>query len=271
MKTLLKISLISNVCLLAAVAFIYFENTQRKEQAALPLPGSIAATTTPSPEVLSSTIQNPTSAEPASFCWKQLYAPDYHDYVRNLRAAGCPESTIRAIVAADVHAAYSVRAYEIEKQLSGLANSAWTNQLASFKEEAALKDELRGMPEAEAAEAADLLGLKPATAETVRPSRRPSQPPVQPAAEPLVFQKIDASTLNLTDEQKQAIANIQQDFLQQVGGTNEDSGSPAYLARWRSAQSAADDMLQATLGYDTYAQYQLLAAQKSFAGQTGQE
>lgn len=258
MKTVLKISLILNIGLIASLTFIYLGASQRKESSALVPPLSpVKAAPVPSTGVLTPTTQVSTRGESAPFSWKQLYAPDYHDYVKNLRAIGCPEATVRAIVAADVHAAYSARANEIEKQLSDFDNSSWTNQVAVFKEEAALKDELQEMPDAEAAEVADLLGLKPAMVQAAAPpSRRPSVPP-------LVFQKVDPSALNLTEEQKQAIAGIQQDFLQQVGRADQDPSDQAYQARWHSAQPAADDMLQATLGYDAYAQYQMLAAQKS--------
>lgn len=274
MKTVLKISLILNIGLIASLEFIYLAACHRKAPtvATSPSLAAKAATTAPSTGVLTPTTQIPTRAEPIPFSWKQLYALDYHDYVKNLRAVGCPEATVRAIVAADVHAAYSVRANEIEKQLSDFDNSSWTNRVAVFKEEGSLKDELQEMPEAEAAEVADLLGLKPAMAETAQPSRRGSLvPPVQPASPPLVFQKIDSSALNLTEDQEQAIAGIQQDFLQQVGGRNQNPSDPAYQARWQQAQSASDAMLQAMLGYDAYSQYQVLAAQKSLENQAEQQ
>lgn len=270
MKTALKISLALNAGLLASLMYINAVATPRTEPAAVmpPLP-AVKATPVPSAGVSTTATQIQTRVESAPFRWSQLYAPDYHDYVKNLRVVGCPEATVRVIVSADVQAAYSVRAGEIEKQISAFDNSSWTNQVAAFKEEAALKEELQEMPEVEAAEVADLLGLKPALAQAAaRPSRRSSSlPPVQPASPPLAFQKIDPSALNLTEEQKQAIAGIQQDFLQQVGGINQDPNDPTYQARWRQAQPAADELLQAALGYDAYAQYQVLAAQKSLENQ----
>lgn len=275
MKTMLKISLMLNVGLFASLMFIYIIVTHRKESAAATPSSSAAKAARPvlSAGALAQTTQIATSVESAPFNWKQLYAPDYRDYVRNLRAVGCPEATVRAIVAADVYAAYSVRANEIEKELSDFENSSWTNQIAAFREETAMKDELRGMPDAEAAEIADLLGLKPApvqvaaAAETAaQPSRRVHvSPHITPVSQPLVLQDVDLSALNLTEDQKQAIANLRQNFLQQIGGANQDPNDPAYLARWQQAQPAADDLLKAYLGGDAYTEYGVLAAQKAVA------
>ena len=274
MRTALKISLILNLASLAGLLFFLGRPNLRRGEVVLPQASAVVAETS-APRVAMPTppVQQ---AEASSFRWGQLEARDYHDYVKNLRGIGCPEATVRAIVTSDVYAAYSFRAKEIEKQMSDLNNSSWTNQFAAFKEEAALKNELLNIPDAEDAEVADLLGLKPApvqvaaVAKTDLQSSRQNQPSQQqgkPVSQPLVLQDVDLSALNLTEEQRQAVGNIRQDFLQQVGGANQNPNDPAYLARWQQAQSAADGMLQAILGVNDFSRYQVLAYQAQSASE----
>jgi hypothetical protein len=47
------------------------------------------------------------------FDWQQVESEDYRTYVKNLRAIGCPEQTIRDIVAADVLQAFAARRAEV--------------------------------------------------------------------------------------------------------------------------------------------------------------
>ncbi len=47
------------------------------------------------------------------FDWRQVESPDYRDYVRKLRAIGCPEQTVQDIVTADVVQAFAARRSEV--------------------------------------------------------------------------------------------------------------------------------------------------------------
>jgi len=47
-----------------------------------------------------------TLIQETSFHWSQVESPDYHEYVRNLRRIGCPETTLRDIVRADLQQAF---------------------------------------------------------------------------------------------------------------------------------------------------------------------
>src|SRR5262249_8431733 len=55
-----------------------------------------------------------------SFQWSQLESEDYPTYIANLRAIGCPERTIRDIVAADLHALLTERRKTPRQQGDGL-------------------------------------------------------------------------------------------------------------------------------------------------------
>ena len=43
------------------------------------------------------------------FSWQEVESPDYTTYIRNLRAIGCPEQTIRDIIIADINALFARR------------------------------------------------------------------------------------------------------------------------------------------------------------------
>ena len=253
MKTALTILILLNVIL---GCLVITEWNQRKEAAAIFSSTSKVGMPTPPVPVSTPVTQVPASTEIAPFRWSQLDAKDYHIYVKNLRATGCPEPTVRAIVTADVDSVYQIFAIQLEQKLSALENGAWSNQLMASSSEPALKQALQRIPDEEAAKIADLLGLKPAPAPGTTVA---SATPAIPIAEPLVMENVDLSGLNLDADQKQMIVNLQQNFLQEVGDTNQAQSDPA---RWQRAQNKADNLLMAGLGYQTYNQYQLRANEK---------
>jgi hypothetical protein len=56
------------------------------------------------------TVYSPATGE--SLAWKRVESEDYRTYVKNLRAIGCPEQTVRDIVSADVIKAFGARRAE---------------------------------------------------------------------------------------------------------------------------------------------------------------
>jgi hypothetical protein len=50
-----------------------------------------------------------------NFAWESVESPDYKQYIANLRAAGCPEETIRDIIRADVHKLYEDKKKEVRQ------------------------------------------------------------------------------------------------------------------------------------------------------------
>lgn len=209
-----------------------------------------------------STPVNLPAAEPAPFSWSQLDAKDYHVYVKNLRAIGCPEPTVRAIVTADVDAVYRSYDRQLKESLSKLENGSLANQLGSFNSEQAMKVELQHIPEEEASKINDLLGLKAASEPGAVASVAAANLSV-----PLVLQNVDLEGLDLSDSQKQVIADLRGDFIRQIGGTNQDLNDPTYVARWREAQPAADNMLEAMLGNNAYTKYEIVAHQNALGNQ----
>jgi len=249
----LQVSLLLNAVLLGCLVFIWTTRLPVAAPAAPPLPSVVPlpVVSAPKPAVLP-------PPPPSPFRWSQLYSSDYHKYVKNLRAIGCPEPTVRAIVTADVDSVYQIIASRLEQKLAALAKTSFSDQLNSAGSEQSLHDSLQKLPAEEAAKIADLLGLKPAqpTAAVAEVSEPAGAVPM-----PLVMQNVDLSTLNLTADQTQEVSQIKQDFLKQIGGANQDPSDPAYQVRWKIAQSDADDMLEAILGNDVYTRYELAAHQ----------
>jgi len=54
-----------------------------------------------------------------TFDWAQLESADYHDYVANLRAIGCPEPTVRDIIIADVNDLFTPRVKALVDEVNG--------------------------------------------------------------------------------------------------------------------------------------------------------
>jgi hypothetical protein len=253
MKTAFKISILLNIGSLGGLIFLLSERqpavapTMPTVQAAPP--AAVAASLAPVAEAA-------LREEPEPFHWSQLDARDYHVYVKNLRAIGCPEPTVRAIVTADVDSVYQIFEHQLEQKLSAAENGSWSNQLSASGSEAAVKAALQKIPDEEAMKIADLLGLKPAATQ-VATAAAPAQ--VVPMTTPLVLENIDPVALGLTAEQMQVVESLRQNFAQQVGDAND----PDYAARWRKAQAYEDSMLQGLLGQQVYTKFQIaqMAAQ----------
>jgi hypothetical protein len=266
MKTQLRISLCLNLGLAAGLAFVLLNAPER---VAVPAPPVVAKTLPPADTVVAQTSSHATSStESQPFRWSQLWGRDYHAYVKNLRAIGCPEATLRAIVTADVHAAFQNRRGDLERKIAVLGGGSWINQLANAGQGENLKGELQELADGETAEIAELLGQRPvAVANTA--SSKSANPRLDglPIAAPVAFQPVNQAALNLDAGQTQAIEDVRKSFLAKVGGLNQDPHDPAYLARWRQAQSETDQLMKGMLGDAAYQNYQLQAGVQAQASQ----
>ena len=262
-SALLKISILLNLGLLGGLICLL---TVGHPQITAPSPAATVETKPSGNEAAAASATTTAPAEPKPFCWSQLNASDYHIYVKNLRNIGCPEPTIRAIVAADVHAVCELRRRGLTKQLADLSGSAWPNKLATGNSVAALRAELQQLPSLETTKIADLMGL---------PSATQSQPNQQSAAAnmaeqvslPMVFQDVDLAAMNLDQNQIQVINDLRQSFMDNIGGPDQNPDDPAYLARWQQAQPETDALLRVYLGTSIFQNYQVqLGASSSDSG-----
>ncbi len=255
MKTFFRISMLLNLGLAAGLTFALLNGPKQVVAPAAPV---VVVTRPMANEEVATAPPISPAATAKPFRWNQLESKNYPTYVKNLRDIGCPEPALRAIVSADVHAAYEFQFNSLEEKISALASGSWTNQLANMGTEEALKAELQKLPGEEAASINDLLGFKPAlVAET---DLATSDSPAEEAAPlPLIWQNIDPAALNLSSDQIQVINELRQSFLNEIGGLNQDSSDPAYLERWQKAQPEADEMLRGMLGTTVFQNYQLAA------------
>jgi hypothetical protein len=238
MKMPLRVSIVLNAILLAAlgVALAY----RPKPQATV-----IAPPTTPETEI--------TLAAPAPFHWSQLESSNgYRAYVANLRAIGCPEPTIRAIVTADFETAAKIMQ---RKTNTGVANAnrftpeAMKQTIASVlgvTNLSAHMDETNGASPTVTENSSSQSTALQSTAQSV--TRAPY---------PVILQSAVQNDANLTETQKAAVRQMQQQFVDAVGGPNQDPSDPDYAARWHTARQDADDALRAQLGNQAYLTYKM--------------
>jgi hypothetical protein len=256
MNSTARIIIIFNLALVSALVWIW--NAQRREQTVSAQPAEILA----APPALVTSVSAPSilrQTEPPPFRWSQLESSDYRTYVKNLREAGCPETTLRAIVTADVDAVYRQRSRELEQKLEEIVNSSWTVQSSSYRDQQELKAQMQKLPGEESSEISDLLGVKAVPDQQItvaRPQRNHSN---ERAVMPLVLQPVDAAALNLNEQQMQVVQELRQQFLDEIGGANQDPADPAYRERWLKAQPQMDDNLRGMLGITVFENFQLAA------------
>lgn len=256
MKTAVRISIILNLALAGALVWIW--NVQRSEQTFSVQPAATQA----APPVLATSVSAPPSlgqTEPPPFRWSQLESSDYRTYVKNLRKAGCPKATLRAIVTADVDVDYRQRSRELQQKLEELENSSLAVQLGSYRDQQELKAQMLKLPDQESSEICDLLGLKAAADPQITAARHQRNSSNERARMPLVLQPVDASALNLNEQQMQVVQDLRQQFLDEIGGPNQDPADPAYRERWQNAQPETDASLRGALGITVFENFQLAA------------
>jgi hypothetical protein len=223
MKTVLKISVLLNAILLGGLVFLW------------PHPQK-SGVTTPliAPMAQSSALPIVhTVMEPAPFRWSQLVSTnDYRLFVANLRASGCPESTVESIVRGDTEQVFSTM-----RQRSGagaMDNGRWSeqsqNQMVAY---------LLGQAPTEEQ---GIIAEKPvANGQNNRPADNLPSTAVAMAA---FIQNFDLNTPGMTPEQAQETANVRASFLAQVSAVNtavnNQAIQPASQAGADSSSSSQD-------------------------------
>ena len=85
---------------------------------------------------------------------------------------------------------------------------------------------------------------------------RPTGQTIARASYPVVFQSAVLNDSTLTENQKAAVRQLQQQFVDAVG-SEQNPADPAYGARWQTAQQDTDETLRAQLGSQAYNSYKL--------------
>jgi hypothetical protein len=272
MKAALRISIWSNLGLLGGLIFVLV-NQRKGGDVSVPSTSPearplVQAVATPAP------LASP-EMELKSFHWRQLESTnDYRVYVANLRASGCPEPTIQDIVRGDASRAFSMERQQL--QLNGGGTGPWS-QLREMQLVASLLGERASTAEIPAAAQGAVNRTQwngGEITETPVPARSaanqvqgktgggvaeipvPSQSAGAAATSyPLFLQNVNWNALGLDASQQAAIAQVRQQFINNIGGPNQNPNDPAYLPRWQTAENSADDQLRGLLGAQAYMGY----------------
>ena len=269
MKLTLRISIWLNLGLLGALIFV--AANQRREASTMSRAGT---ETIPSTGV---TINAPVAATkdlPKPFRWSQLESTsDYRIYVANLRAIGCPEATIQDIVSGDAGRAFSFERNQLGLDGSGIG--AWSRLhqaqlVADLLGEQSTAAKLTAPPQSAENQAQPNPETEVAETSTGTQNVEQQHYSSSPAPSyPIAFQKVNMDALGFNATQKAAIAQVQQQFINDIGGPNQNPNDPAYLPKWQQAQTDADDTLRALLGTQAYLAYEQQLYDTWFQNQIG--
>jgi hypothetical protein len=297
MKVMLKTSILLNIVLLSGFLFLLAAGRKTHSVAAPPADSDEAPSAV---EAAVPATAVPAKRDEQPFNWSQVESSDYRTYIANLRSIGCPEQTIRDIITADVDSQYAPRREQLEQERAGNAvvqRAAVESGLQDMrKAEASLITGLlegpatavktatvaaetlasgsvsRGpagatsMPlvsQNAAPSASTLTTRTSAVALEAAPSVSTRKAPPAAISLPLVFQAVDPSVVNLNAQQTQAVNDLRQKFIEDVGGPNQDPNDPAYAKLWQASQPQADLDLRGMLGISAWESYQIAAWAKA--------
>jgi len=234
MKLLLNISILLNL-VLASVLLCKMETASKF---------SVPPTTAPVPPPFAAAATPPAITESVQpFQWRQLFSTNnYRVYVTRLRSAGCPETTVRDIVWGDAERVFAKKRQELN--LDARQAGKWSTA-------------------AERQMVADLLGdasLAAGGSEATAPGQSDAQPAAV-ALYPLVFQPVDLAALGFNDDQVSAVEQVRQQFIDAIGGTNQNPAASDYWQRWQQAQKTVDTLIRGQLGSKAYMQYEMAVLQ----------
>jgi len=266
----LKISLGLNLALIAAIVFVGLDRRANQTAPVVgPVPVSAAPTTAPPP--LEPPPMLETRTEPEPFRWQQLESrTDYRKYIANLRAAGCPESTIEDIVRGDTDRAFAWERQQLA--LDGSGEGPWSEY-----RETQLAASLLGEPMMTSSTVAS--SGETQNAETASGSAGDQLTADQYAKSyPLFLQNVNWSALGFSADDQAAIAQVRQQFQKELnvlnqnagnptgqnftptsqtsGSANANSGNPTSSSPWQTALQDADQQLSDSLGSQEYAAYE---------------
>ena len=258
MKKTVSVSIFLNLLLLAAIFLIWRSRTGGRMA-----PGT---ETKPAGQTIVAMVPKQAAGESKPFCWSQLDAGnDYRAYIANLRAIGCPESTIGDIVGGNVARAFAWKRTQLRIDDSG--TGPW-----SRISEQALVDNLLGRQPSAAAAATVNAGeatTPSGTGATADAASASSEEPTYPL---FLSEKVNWSQMGFDAGEQAAIAHARQQFLSDVnvpesgsgsaaqpneGNTGSSANDPGYIQRWQNALQTANDNLQMELGNQDFATYEM--------------
>lgn len=76
---------------------------------------------------------------------------------------------------------------------------------------------------------------------------------------PLIMKAVDFQTIGFSPQQQAVVQQLQEQFVKDIGGTNQDPANPAYGKRWLTAAQIADEQLRAKIGWEAFNAYTIAA------------
>jgi hypothetical protein len=275
-KLILPISLSLNLAL-AAFGAVVLSNGRARSAAE-----QVAAKTNPAiPLVKQKELPAATVPEVRSLRWSDLASSDDAIFAQNLRATGCPESTIRDILTAAIGHRYDQQrqALQIEHQQGKIDTATMEAALAhTWDQQNAQVNQLPASvtPSSQAAPAtisqASTSGAAyqgspvAASAGGVAGGSSAVRSSFAPAVTPVALTEPPAS-LGLTDDQKAAAYQVGDNFSSAIAAKNLPPTAPGYHQAWQDSQPSADDALKAQIGYQAFVRWQIQAAVQGSAPQ----
>lgn len=176
-------------------------------------------------------------------------AEDFGAYAATLAAQEYSERNVRELVACRITAVFEARRTAIRRQSGNDADIQAQLEMLN-REQGAFMEQVLGAEEPP---------LAAATAETALTEATLSgedRPPLMPA----VMAEAMPATVK-TEEQAAVWQKLRNDFVQAIGGENQNPADPHYRKRWVRAESEADQRFRLLFGDNAYVQMQMRAQQ----------
>jgi len=210
-----------------------------------------------------------------SFHWRQLDTSDFAGFVKNLRAIGCPELTIRDIVKGELDEIYAL------KKQNAVANQAGAQANATLQQLQAEQDQLLAnliAPHSSAGEHS-VSGTLAVQKNPSKPQRDAARPPQVPAAyvigsEPgaAIGRDQDQFVLlnpaipdSLPPNAKNAINQMRAEFEQALSTSVEHKTDQDSVNQWNQARQQSDERFRLLFGGEAFVRAQLQAVQAAQA------
>ncbi len=267
-----------NVLLLGALVMTWGDRRATKQVTAepksAPVKQAVTAQTPAAP---------PQPAKAAPFRWQQLDAPDFPTFVKNLRAIGCPEPTLRDIIEGELREIYAQKLQKVAAGSSGKPQEMETFQLnnerdrllASLTSPAGSPAPAAAMTPAGANDSPAYTAAADSTVPTAAadPNAAPSQPAARiPAAFAYagnsgtaltvgqVAPNTKATSPQLGPTETTVLQQMQSDFAEALGDATKSPESPVYRQRWNAELDRSNERFRAQFGVSAYLRAEMQAA-----------
>ena len=97
--------------------------------------------------------------------------------------------------------------------------------------------------------------------------RRSVRVPNQRIVWPMVLQDIPG----LTPAQEAAKNRVMEDFIERIGGEDQDGNDPAYRERWLELQPLADQQFRVLIGQEAFAACEMRIAQAAYSASVSEQ